>query len=108
MEKEEILKKALSDNKGMDVADLEAQTKGAYIGYFIGILGIIIVDIVNLISFGFVNHGPNMVMALMCFGAFIVKYIKLRKKHELTVSLCYLSISIMFLIFWILQLTRVW
>lgn len=108
MDKNEILKKAQEENKGMDIADLDAQKKGAYIAYFVGIIGIILVDIINGIAFKYVNHGPNMIIALMCFSAFLVKYIKLKKKHELFVALCYLSISIMFLVFWILQLVRVW
>jgi hypothetical protein len=108
MNKEEILAKAQNDNKGMDVADLEVQQKGAYIAYFVGIIGIILVDIINGIVFKVINHGPNMVISLMCFTAFIIKYIKLRKKHELLVSIIYLILSIMFLVFWILQLVKVW
>lgn len=108
MEKNEILKMAQEDNKGMDVADLEAQKKGAYIGYFIGIIGIILVDIINGVVFKTINHGPNMVIALMCFTSFIIKYIKLKKTHELIVSVIYALLSIMFLVFWILQLTKVW
>ncbi len=108
MEKNEILKMAQEDNKGMDIADLEAQKKGAYIGYFIGIIGIILVDVINGVVFKTINHGPNMVIALMCFTAFIIKYIKLKKTHELIVSIIYALLAIMFLVFWILQLTKVW
>lgn len=108
MDKNEILAKAQNDNKGMDIADLDAQRKGAYIGYFVGIIGIILIDIINGIVFKTVNHGPNMVIASMCFSAFIVKYIKLRKTHELIVAIIYGLLAIMFLVFWILQLARVW
>ena len=108
MDKNEILAKAQSENKGMDIADLDAQKKGAYIGYFVGIIGIILIDIINGIVFKSVNHGPNMVIALMCFSAFITKYIKLRKTHELIVAICYALLGVMFLVFWILQLVKVW
>ena len=108
MNKEEILAKAKKENSGLDVADLDAQRKGAYFGYFVGILGIIIVDIMNGIVFGNVNHGPNMVISLMCASVFFVKYIKLKKAHELIVAILYFSLAIMFLVFWILQLLRVW
>ena len=108
MNKEEILAKAQNDNKGMDVADLDAQKKGAYIGYFVGVIGIILIDIINGIVFHNVNHGPNMVISLMCFSAFITKYIKLKKTHELFVAIIYLILSIMFFVFWILQLVKVW
>ena len=108
MNKEEILKKAQNDNKGMDVADINIQYKAAYISYFIGVIGIIIVNIINGIVFGSVNHAPNMVISLMLGVAFWVKYYNLKKKHELIVALCYSLLTVMFLVFWILQLVKVW
>ncbi len=108
MNKEEILKKAQNDNKGIDVADLNTQYKAAYISYFVGVLGIIIVNIINGIVFGSVNHAPNMVISLMLSIAFWVKYHNLKKKHELVVAICYSLLTIMFLLFWILQLVKVW
>ena len=47
MNKEEILKMAQTENRGRDVADLDAQRKGAYFAYIIGICLIIAVDIVE-------------------------------------------------------------
>lgn len=107
MNKEELLAKAKEENKGMDIADLDIQRRGAYISYFIGIFGIVLVDIINGIVFKFVNHGPNMVITLMAFIAFLYKYIKLKKTHELIVAIIYLLLTIMFLVFWILQLVKV-
>ena len=43
MNKEEILAKAQNENNGKDIADLDAQKKGAYIGYFVGIIGILLI-----------------------------------------------------------------
>ena len=108
MEKEELLKMAQEDNKGADLADLNAQYKGAYISYFIGIIGIIIVNIVEGIVFRRVNYGADTVMCFMVGFAFLYKFIKLHKKHELFVCICYMSIAVMFLVFWILQLAKVW
>ena len=108
MEKDELLKRAQEDNKGADLADLNTQYKAAYISYFVGIIGIIIVNIIEGIILRKVNYGADMAICLMIGVAFIYKYVKLRKKHELFVSLCYISISIMFLVFWILQLVKVW
>lgn len=108
MDKKEILEKASMDNKGMDIADLSVQQKASYYAYFVGIIGIILVNVVNSIIFKYVNHGPNMIMALMLSVAFTIKYIKLKKKHELVVVICYYLLTIMFLVFWILQLLKVW
>lgn len=108
MEKDEILSMAQKDNKNLDIADLNVQQKGAYISYFVGIIGIIIVNIIEGIVLDRINFGADFIMALMIGIAFIYKYIKLKKRHELFVAISYLMLSIMFLTFWILQLTKVW
>ena len=49
MNKEEILKMAQTENRGKDVADLDAQRRGAYFAYLIGICLIVAVDIVRCV-----------------------------------------------------------
>ncbi len=107
MEREEILAKAQVENKGKDIADLDAQRKGAYIAYFVGLTLIIIWDIVEGIRFHHINFGGNMALFAMAFTAFLVKFIKLRKRHELIVALVYGIGTVTFLVLWILQLAGV-
>ena len=108
MNKDEILKKAQEENKGDDLSYLNAQQKGAYISYFIGVVGIIIVNIIEGIVLERINYGADFIICLMVGVAFLYKYINLRKKHELFVTICYFSLSIIFLVFWILVLAKVW
>ncbi len=108
MDKEKILDLAKKENKGKDKADLYAQQKGALLGYIFGVCGIIAVDLVNGLVFKYVNHGANMVITGMASVAFLVKYITLKKKHELALSVFYALLTVMFMVFWILQLTKVW
>lgn len=107
MKKEEILMKAQEENKGKDVADLDAQRKGAYLAYFVGLFLIIIWDVVEGIRFHQINYGGNMVLFAMASTAFLVKYIHLRKRHELFVSLAYGLGAVAFFVLWILQLIGV-
>ena len=107
MTKEEILLKAQEENKGKDMADLEAQRKGAYAAYFVGILLIVIVDVVEGFVFNRISYGGNMAVFMMAFTAFIVKFRVRKKKHELFVALVYGAIGIMWLVLWILQLCGV-
>lgn len=104
MNREDILKMAQKENKGKDVADLEAQQKGAYKAYFVGVILIILVCVVE----GFVlqrsNYGGVMAVFAMGFTAFLIKYVTLRKKHELFVALIYGAMTLLWLILWILQL----
>lgn len=104
MEKEEILMQAQHQNKGKDIADLDAQKKGAYLAYFVGLFLIIIWDVVEGIIFHHINYGGNMALFAMAFTAFLIKYISLKKKHELIVSIIYGLGTIAFLVLWILQL----
>ena len=108
MEKNEILESAQKDNKDLDIADIEAQKSGAYIGYFVLASAILIVTIVDRVVLNVFDFGAITACLLMMFTAFFVKYIKLRKTHELFVALIYLAGSIFGLVCWILQLCKVW
>ena len=107
MDKEEILKKAQKENNGKDLADLEAQKKGAWVAYIVGVLLLIAVDCVNGFVFHYVNRGADFALFSMAFTAFLVKYIKLRKKHELIVMICWGVLAVTMLVLWILQLCKV-
>ena len=108
MEKNEILELAQKDNKNLDIADLEVQKSAAVIGYYVVALGILIVTIVDKIVLGKFNFGAISACLLMFSTAFLVKYIKLKKKHELVVCLIYFLGAIGALVCWILELIKVW
>ena len=104
MEKEEILKMAQEENKGRDVADLEAQQKGAYFAYLIGFCLIIAVDIAEEIALHRISFGCNMAMFTMAFAAFCTKYRIRGKKHELIVAIVYGVCAVTCAVLWIMQL----
>ena len=105
MNRDEILKKAQSENKGRDEADLDAQRRGAYIAYMVGICLLAVVELVEWLVFGRISCGAIMAIFAMGFTAFLIKYIVARKKHELIVTICYGCLTVIFLIGWILRLT---
>ena len=107
MNKEDILKMAQEENKGKDVADFEAQKKGAYRAYFVGIILVILVCFVEGFVLHRCNYGGTMAVFAMGFTAFLIKYLTLRKKHELFVALIYGVLTLLWLILWILQLCGV-
>lgn len=107
MNKEDVLKMAQQENKGKDVADLEAQQKGAYKAYFVGIILIILVNVVEGFVFDRISYGGTMAIFAMGFTAFMIKFRLRKKKHELFVTLCYGALSILWLVLWILQLCGV-
>ena len=108
MDRETVLNRAQAENRGRDAADLAAQRKGAWLAYLVGMVGMILVNVINGVVLKKVNHGANAVICLMAFVAFFVKYRTLKKKHELYVALVYGALALMFSVFWVLQLTKVW
>ena len=108
MDKNEILEMAQKDNKNLDLADIEAQKSGAYIGYFV--LGIIVIIVTFVDRYVLKKYDFGMLFACfsMLFTAFLVKFIKLKKKHELLCTIVYGCATIVCLVCWILQLTKVW
>lgn len=107
MEKDEILKRAKKENKGADVADKSAQQKGAWIAYIVGVIALILVDTVNGFVLKNVNRGADFALFTMAFSVFLVKYITLRKRHELIVTIIFGALAACFLAVWILQLCKV-
>lgn len=107
MNKEEILKQAQAENHGKDVADLDAQRRGAYAAYLIGICLILAVDIIEGILLRRISYGCNMAMLVMAATAFFIKFRICRKKHELFVAICYSLLSVAALALWIMQLCGV-
>ena len=107
MEKEEILLKAQKENKGVDLPERKAAKDGTWVAYFVIIWLVIIVDLVNGFVLHNVNRGTDFVLFSAAFVVFLIKYIKLRRKHELVVMLIWALAFISMLTVWILQLSQV-
>ena len=107
MNRDDILKKAQAENSGKDYADIEAQKSGTWAAYFVAVILVILVDTVNGFVLGYVNRGMDFVLFTMAFVAFLIKYIKLRKRHELFVTIFWGALALMMLALWILQLCKV-
>ena len=107
MNTEEILKQAQDEGKGIDIADIDAQ----HIGYAKAChIGIALICIWNILEYGlYKTYSFGFLMAI--FGmeatAFLMKYLKLKKTHELITSIIYILGFVLFLVLWILQLVGV-
>ncbi len=107
MKREEILERAQREGRQHDLPDREAQRNGAWAAYILGVLLMIIVDTVNGFVLHYVNRGADFVLFTMVFALFLTKYLKLRKKHELVITIFWGVLSLFMLAVWILQLTGV-
>ncbi len=107
MNKEEILSRARNEGKGKDLADLEAQKSGAWVAYIVGVLLLIAVDTVNGFVLHYVNRGADFALFSMAFIVFLIKYLRLRKRHELIVAIIWGMLAASMLVVWIMQLAGV-
>ncbi|MBR0352744.1 MAG: hypothetical protein IJH53_06025 [Oscillospiraceae bacterium] len=107
MDREEILAKAQSEGKQRDLPDLEAQKNGAWTAYILGVILLILVDTVNGFVLHYVNRGADFALFSMAFVVFLTKYLRLRKKHELIMTIIWGVLALSMLVVWILQLTGV-
>ncbi|MDD5928458.1 MAG: DUF6442 family protein [Spirochaetales bacterium] len=105
MTKEEILEKSRSDNAGKDIEDLEVQKRAATIAYFSSFGLCILISVLNWIFTRQIKIECWIVFFGMVCIVFFVKFVKLKKLHELFVALGYLLIFIALLILFILQLS---
>ncbi|MBR5620543.1 MAG: hypothetical protein IKW76_12480 [Clostridia bacterium] len=107
MNKDEILAKAQSEGKERDLPDREAQRNGAWVAYIIGVILLIVVDTVNGFVLHYVNRGADFALFSMAFVVFLIKYLRLRKRHELIIAIIWGVLSLSMLAVWIMQLTGV-
>jgi len=107
MDKKEILAESQKAGKGMDLADLDAQKKGAYLSYFI--VGFLLLVFIG-INWLFYKRVSYELLATFCAGAgvaFFYKFAILRKKHELVVAITWTVLALLSLTSYILQLCGV-
>ena len=68
---------------------------------------LIIVDTVNGFVLHYVNRGADFALFSMAFALFLTKYLRLRKKHELIITIIWGVLALSMLVVWILQLIGV-
>ena len=107
MNKEEILAKSRAENRGRDEADLDTERKGAWIGWAVGIIGTLLVSLIDRIILGDFDYGLMLIFFLMGSVVFFYKYHMLKKKLWLLVALCYAFSTVLFLTAWLLQLLKI-
>ena len=107
MNREEILTKAQNEGRERDLPDREAKRSGAWAAYIVGVVLLIVVDTVNGFVLHYVNRGADFALFSMAFVVFLTKYLRLRKRHELIMTIFWGALAVSMLVIWILQLTGV-
>lgn len=104
MDKEEILAKSRTENKSMDEYEKSVLDKAGKISVQAGLLLCCLIAILEVIFTGKASMGSWTIYFGMLTTQFLVKYSKLRQKHELLVTAFYGVLFLFFLIFFIKSL----
>ena len=104
MNKEEILAKSRNENHGKDIADLAVSKASMQVGWLVILCLLAAVTVVDAMVFNRVNNEIFFAVMAGCSAIFASKYRKLRKRHELILSVAYAIGAAAFLIAWIRQL----
>lgn len=110
MTKEEILKKSREENKNQDFAEKAVIAKSSTVAASIGF---IMCGIITVIS-GITDYN-NRLVAAVCWtiyfsmngSLFLTKYFKLKKRHELMLSILFILLAVLFFTTFILITTKV-
>jgi hypothetical protein len=106
MTREEILEKSQNENKGKDVVEEEFVRKGFLVCWLVSLAAASIVALTEAIVLGKQNSGLFFALMSGLFSFFLMKYIKLRKRHELFISIAYGIAAVCFAISWIITLVK--
>lgn len=106
MNREEILEKSRQENRGQDIANLEVSRSSIVFGWVVAVCLLAFVAVAEALKYERMNSGIFFAVMAGCAAIFIRKYLKLRKQHELIISIVYTVAAVAFLTAWILQLAN--
>ena len=105
MNKEDILEKSRKENKGKhDERELAALARAGQIAAAVGGMLCAIIILLESIFSDSVSTAPWAIYLGMTGTTLLVKYVKLRKPHELLFALLELALAIIFIVMFIIQL----
>ena len=104
MNKDDILEKSRRENTGPDEMEQYVMAAAGKIASKVGMLVCCIVVILQVVFTGAISFESWMIYFSILATTFLVKYWKLRSKHELWVAVFYTMLFIMFAVLFILSL----
>lgn len=107
MNKEEILAKSREENKNRDMVEYEILKRAGSIATRVGLLLCCLTAVLEVIFTEKVSFGSWFIFFGMLSTLFLVKFIKLHRKHELLVTALYFALCVMFFVLFIIQVTGV-
>ena len=106
MKKEEILEKSRQENKNLDERERDALARAGRIATAVGAFVCTAIILLETLLSDRVHFSTWAVFLAMTGTTLLVKYIKLKKVHELIFALLQLAVAATFFVFFVLDLVR--
>jgi len=106
MDKDEILARSREENKDRDFVEAEALSKANTIALSVGIFVCGLLSVLHTIFTDTLDYGIWTVYFSALATTMIVKFVKLRRRHELVIGLLYLGCCVFFFVFYLRGLLR--
>ena len=106
MNREEVLEKSRKENKNQDEMEKETLAKAGQRACAVGGLVCMVVILFEAIFTDSVNFSTWAVYLSMTGTMLMVKYLRLKKKHELVFGLLQLTLAAVFLVIYIVRIVR--
>lgn len=104
MTKDEILEKSRKENQNRDLYDIEVEKLAFTVSHLAFMFICFLAILLEFILTRKINPGYPMIYFGVQSIIFLVKYIKLRKFHELVIFICQFAVFALSLVAFILQL----
>jgi len=96
MNKEEILEKSRNENKNQDIYEKEILKNGTNIGAGVAAVLATVFFIIQIFVGKGMNYGLYAIVFSIPATEFVVKAVKLKRKHEIIISVLYVIAVILF------------
>ena len=101
MDRHEILKRSREENKDQDLVDLEVLHRANNIALSVSMLICALISVLHAVF----RDSPDYAVWIVQFGmlstVMLVKFAKLRRRHELLLGLLYLAFCVTFFVFYL-------
>jgi hypothetical protein len=104
MKKEEILEKSRNENKGSDELELSVLASSGKLAAQIGMLVCCLVAVLQVIFKNTINFESWMIYFSILGTMFTMKYLKLRRRHELLLAILYDGLFVFFTVLFVIRL----
>lgn len=94
MNKEEILAKSRQENKDQDIYEMEVLKLGGNAGAVTAVILATVFFIIQIAVGKGINYGLHAIVFSVLGTGFVVKAVKLKRKHEIAVAVAYIIITL--------------